>query len=280
MSGTLGRALPNASAFLRAGCAALALATALGLAGVASAAGERETLLADALAAYREAQEAPAGSARLAAFARAERLLAAVAERGPASADLFANVGTAALQAEHLGAAVLAYRRALALDPDHRRAQQNLLHTRTLLPGWVPRPEGGGMFDTFLGWSRALSQTERRGAAALAFFAGAALAGAAIGGAGAALRFFAAVPLALWLLLVMASTISGGDRREAVLLVDDTVARAADSTNAPARFAEPLPAGTEVHIAEERGAFRRVLLADGRDAWVAAASVAPIAGGG
>jgi tetratricopeptide (TPR) repeat protein len=224
------------------------------------------------LAAYRSAQETSAAADRPAAFARAERLFAAAAAEGPASAELWTNVGTAALQAEHLGTAILAYRRALSLDPDHRHAQQNLGHARTLLPSWVPRPEGGGFLDSFLAWQHAMSAGERSGAAALAFFVAAAMLGGSLAGGSNALRLFAFVPFVAWALLT-ASSVAAASERGGVIANAEVVARAADSRNAPARFAEALPAGTEVTIAETRGEWARIVLADGRDAWVTAAAV-------
>jgi tetratricopeptide (TPR) repeat protein len=234
----------------------------------------KASTLEQALAAYREAQATSAQADRPAAFARAERLFSAAAADG-ASADLWTNVGTAALQAQHLGTAILAYRRALALDPDHRHAQQNLVHARTLLPAWVPRPENGGFLDSLLAWQHAMSPAERRGAAALAFLAGAAMLGAALAGGSTALRVFSIVPWIAWALL-LASGVADAGAKSGVIAGADAVARAADSRNAPARFAEALPAGTEVTIAETRAEWSRIVLADGRDAWVATASVAVV----
>ncbi|MFN2424992.1 MAG: hypothetical protein ABR587_00945 [Candidatus Binatia bacterium] len=238
-----------------------------------------ESTLEHALAAYRDAQETTAAADRPAAFARAERLFSAAAsEDGTASARLWINVGTAALQAEHLGTAILAYRRALALDPDNRHAQQNLTHARTLLPTWVPRPEERGFLDSFLAWQHALSDGERRGAGAVVFFLGAAMFGGAFATGSGALRLFAFVPMVAWAML-MASGIAAASDRDGVIAAAETIARAADSRNAPARFAEALPAGTEVTIAEVRGDWTRVVLADGRDAWVNSAAVEMVAGG-
>jgi tetratricopeptide (TPR) repeat protein len=236
------------------------------------AASSATSTLDQALAAYRSAQETSVAADRPAAFARAERLFSAAAAEGPASAELWTNIGTSALQADHLGTAVLAYRRALALDPDNRHAQQNLAHARTLLPSWVPRHEGGGFLDGFLAWQHAMSAGERRGAGALAFFVALAMLGAAFATGSGALRLFAFVPMVAWGLL-LASGVAGASERGGVIASAETIARAADSRNAPARFAEALPAGTEVTIAEVRGEWARVVLADGRDAWVNAAAV-------
>jgi tetratricopeptide (TPR) repeat protein len=241
---------------------------------IVSGTASKGSTLEQALAAYGEAQATGAAADRPAAFARAERLFAAAAA-DTASADLWTNVGTAALQAEHLGTAILAYRRALALDPDHRHAQQNLVHARTLLPAWVPRPESGGFLDSLVAWQHAMAPAERRGAAALAFFAGAAMLGAALAGGSTALRVFAVVPMIAWGLLLVSGVAGAGDKG-GVIAAAETLARAADSRNAPARFAEALPAGTEVAIAQVRGDWTRIVLADGRDAWVASSAVEPV----
>ncbi|HEY2775852.1 MAG TPA: SH3 domain-containing protein [Candidatus Binatia bacterium] len=231
--------------------------------------------LEQALAAYAAAQDTASAADRPAAFARAERLFAAAAQQGGAGADLWTDLGTSALQAEHLGTAILAYRRALAIDPDDHHAQQDLLHTRTLLPAWVPKPETGGFLDSILAWQHSMSAAERRGAAALAFAVAAVMLGAALATASSALRILAVFPFLVWGLLI-GSVAFVRQERAAVLTAPDTVARAADSRNAPARFAEPLPAGTEVTVAETRGAWARVILADGRDAWVASSATEPV----
>jgi len=228
--------------------------------------------LEQALEAYRSAQETSVVADRAAAFARAERLFAAAAREGDAGPQLWTNLGTSALQAENLGAAVLAYRRALALDPDQRQAAQNLVHARTLLPSWVPRPESGGFLDSFLAWQHAMSAAERHGTGAIVFLITAAMLGTAFATGSGILRGFAIFPLLLWAVLIVSEGLAGVDG-SGVLTAPDTIARAADSRNAPARFAEPLPAGTEVVISEIRGQWARIVLANGRDAWVSAAAV-------
>jgi tetratricopeptide (TPR) repeat protein len=261
-----GSRLVSVASFALLVCAALSLSPAH------AATAAKASTLAQALEAYRAAQDTASAADRPAAFARAERLFSSAAAEHPGSAELWTNVGTSALQAEHLGTAILAYRRALSLDPDHRRAQQNLTHARTLLPRWVPRPEGRGFLDSFLAWQQSMSEAERRGAAAFAFFVAAAMIGAAFATGSTPLRVFAFVPLIAWAGLLASSTLAA-PAHGGVIAGAETVARAADSRNAPARFAEPLPAGTEVTIAEKRGDWARVVLADGRDAWVSAAAV-------
>ena len=66
-------------------------------------------------------------------------------------------------------------------------------------------------------------------------------------------------------------------RHEAVVVVDEALARAADSINAPRRFAEPLPAGSEVQILEDRGGWLQIELYNGRNAWLTASALERIA---
>ncbi|RMF21130.1 MAG: hypothetical protein D6760_10105 [Deltaproteobacteria bacterium] len=228
-----------------------------------------------AIEAYRAAQQTTDRDLRLQMFEKSARLFVAAAERGPASAELWANAGTAALQAERLGEAVLYLRRALAIDPNLRRARQNLDHARGLLPGWVPLPRDHRVLDDFLG--ARLTREERRGFASLAFLLGALLAAAGIARRNGLARSMALLPLAVWALLLGSSLIASPETaaREAVVMVE-VPARAADSFNAPLRFADPVPAGTEVTVETERARWARVLFADGQDAWLPRSAIAPI----
>lgn len=270
------------SALLAPAVRRAAIAGALGLilaVGAVPRAGRAEPgAIDDAMSAavetYRAALEVPERDRRLAAFIEAELLFRrALAVTGEGNADLWANLGSASLQAERLGAAVHAYRSALRLDPDHRRAHTNLLHARRLLPSWVPQPEEGGALDTFLFWHRRLSVGERSALAAACALVAAALLAAGIARRRPWLRNLALLPLVGWGALLATIPDLDHPSAEAVVVVPDTIGRAADSPSAPSKFAEALPAGTEVRILEQRDAWRRIALADGRDAWVPAPAV-------
>ena len=243
-------------------------------------------LLEQAAAAYRAALDAADRNTRLAEFRRAEMLFARLAgedqqERpeGIRNADLYVNLGNAALGAERLGPAILAYRRALALDSDHHRARQNLDHARTLLPEWVPRPEEGGLLDTFFSWSRRLSLHGLKTLAAGAFLVAAALLASSIRWRQPVLRSLALIPLAAWLVFlgVLAFRWSAEDERVAVVVLPEVVARSADSAGAPPRLPQPLPGGAELRVVATREGWARVRLYDGRDAWVPQSAIGLIA---
>ena len=224
-----------------------------------------------ALASYRSGLDTVERGVRLEVFRQAERLFSRIAEGDAANPELFTNLGNAALQAEHLGSAVLAYRRALAIDPSHPRAVQNLEYARTLLPEWVPKPATGGLLDSFFFWHRTLARSDRAIGAAFAFVVVGLLVAGAIRFRQPALRNAAAVPALVWLVLITSVVVdfSAGALEEAVVTADETVARAADSALAASTLPAPLPGGVEVRILERRSPWLRVRLANGRDAWVA-----------
>lgn len=240
--------------------------------------GALEESLDEAVVTYTRALNTEGRDPRLEEFRRSQRLFASVAERGVETAALYTNLGNAALQAEDLGTAMLAYRRALRLDADHPRAAQNLDHARSLLPPWVPRPEPAGVLDSFFFWHRSVPAPVRELLAASCFAAAALLLAAAIRLRQSALRNAAILPGLAWI-VVLGSVLAdpgGSDVDDAVVTVSEVVARAADSSLAPSAFPQPLPGGVELRILEERAPWLRVRLANGRDAWLTRSSVTRI----
>jgi hypothetical protein len=226
--------------------------------------------LAQAIDVYEKAQAATDRDSRNREFARAAVLFEQTARATTATADLWANAGNAWLQSQSIGRAVLAYRRALAADPRHPRAQQNLTHARSLLPAWVPRRRSAGVFDTFFFWHRTLSRSDRAAIAAVAFLLTCICVGVALGWRKSSLRGMAVIPALLWIAAAGSLLLEtdGGSGRPAVIVVDDTVARASDSINATRRFSAALPAGTEIVVLEERPLFSHIRLANDRDGWI------------
>jgi tetratricopeptide (TPR) repeat protein len=254
------------------------------MAGSAMAATSGE-ILEQAIQQYRQALDCADRDERLQRFQQAELLFARLvegdstdAEDGVRNADLFVNLGNAALAGERLGVAITAYRHALEIDPDHAQARQNLAHARTLLPDWVPRPNRGGLFDTFFAFATQLSRSERQLAAAISFLLATLLIAAGIRWQRPALRNLALLPLVVWLGLVTSLAIEArsGTTGDAVVTVDEVVARSADSVHATPRFGQPLPGGTEVQVLERRDDWWQIQLADGRDAWLPRSGVTEI----
>jgi tetratricopeptide (TPR) repeat protein len=232
-----------------------------------------------AISAYREAMESTQRDERLERFRRAERLFAAAIEQSGGSGELYANLGNASLQAERLGPAVLAYRRALLIDPSLERARQNLLHARGLLPDWVPSPPEAGLLDSFFGWHNQVSRSDKLDLAALAFAVAILSLAASLAFGFVSARYITGLASAVWFALLASIALdpSRAAGNEAVVVARDVLARAADSVNAPSRFGEPLPSGTELRVLDDRGGWLQIELHNGRNAWVVSSAVERIA---
>jgi len=264
--------------------ASLLVAALFGAASIpAQASGsDRRERLERALDDYANAQAESDRDARRAGFSRSEQGFAALIEEGGATPALLTNLGNAALQAGHVGQAVLAYQRALRLDPSapsSRTARQNLAHLRSLLPGWVPRPSEDEGADTLFIYRR-IPESIRSLAAAGCFALAALLLAVSIRRREGPWRGLAIGASIVWLGLLASVVLDdpSGEGEAAVLTADETPARSSDSAMAPLAFPEPLPPGVEVERLEVRGDFARIRLANGRDVWVRSSNVTPVEG--
>ena len=138
------------------------------------------------------------------------------------------------------------------------------------MPDWVPTPTSGGLVDTFFFWHNTLARSTRATVATLSF------AGLCLFLAGSLLlrlpllRYPAFLLGLIWLALI-ASVLADPSRSahlEAVVVVPEAQARAADSINAPLRFGQSLPEGAEVRVLEDRGGWLHIELQNGRDGWI------------
>lgn len=226
------------------------------------------------IASLEEARQVYAGAlaetdrdARTRGFARAEAMFRALADGCPDCPALATDWGNAALGAQDLGRATLAYRRALALDPGHDQAERNLAWVRERAPDWLPRPTRESAADSLFFWHHALSLSARHVIAAVAF-AAAVLLLAPWGWRPRLRQALAVVPAVVWLAMMLSVITASDPGADAVVVADATVLRTADSTGAPPTLPNPLPAGAEIVIREERGAWTRVALADGTTGWL------------
>jgi hypothetical protein len=164
---------------------------------------------------------------------------------------------------------VLAYRRALDLDPGLERARLNLAWVRAQQPSWAPARDDGGAIDTLLFWHRRMTTPQKHILAAIAYAALILLLIPIGARARPALRrrlslIPAVMALAMWGSLAGERDTSG----DAVVISDGVVLRAADNPGAPAVLAEPVPAGAEAIIIEERESWDRLALASGTTGWL------------
>lgn len=240
---------------------------------------DREARLQQALDSYAQALTESGRDERLAGFSRAEQGFASLTADGVVSAALWTNLGNAALQAQHPGLAVLAYHRALRLEPDATAARQNLAHLRARLPSWVPRPDSSDGAQA-LRFYRQIGAETRSLVSAICFVSMSLCIVLAVRRREGAWRGLAFLTGLGWLIGVASLVYDGAVREDnlAVLIADEVLARSADSFLAPLALPDPLPAGVEVDLLEERAEWTRVRLANGRDVWVRSSSVDRVAG--
>jgi len=236
------------------------------------------TEIEQGLAEYAAAMESSDRNLRLQLFSRAELLFRQavenqIAQSGAASTELLVNLGNAALQAEHIGPAILAYRRALWQQPRHSRAVQNLQFARGLLPDSLRAEQGSQWVDTLFFWKPLLSKLQLRLLAAASFWTAAVLLTVSIMLGLPWLRILALSLSLIWIVLLVSEWSEPLDpTMEAVVVADEAYLRAADSENSPLRLAEPLPDGTEVRILERRERWIEVEVC-GRTGWLNASHV-------
>ncbi len=208
-------------------------------------------------------------------FADAERSLREAAAMRP-TPELLADWGNAALGAGDSGRATLAFRRALAAQPNHERAAKNLAWLRDRASAWLPRPTSGGALDSLLFWRDLVSVAQRYWIAAGAFALAVLLLTPWSTRRVRLLRRLSVVPIAVWAVAVGSALLSQSAPPEGVVVIDGAPLRSADSTGARLAFAHLLPAGAEVTILETRDGWLRIALADGTRGWIMANSVAPV----
>ena len=224
---------------------------------------------------YSQALEEQDPVRRARYFADAERSLREAAARRP-TPELLSDWGNAALGAGDSGRATLAFRRALALQPNHDRAAKNLAWLRDRAPAWLPRPTSGGALDSLLFWRDLFSVAQRYWIAAGAFALAVLLLTPWPTRRKRALRRMSVAPIAVWAVAAGSALLSQGAPPEGVVVIDGAPLRSADSTGARLAFAHPLPAGAEATILETRDGWLRVVLADGTRGWIMANSIAPV----
>ncbi|WP_428096265.1 BatD family protein [Candidatus Rariloculus sp.] len=252
----------------------IALAFIIGAAAFAQSA---QTELDSSLALARDIYQTALGEddrvRRTRLFAEAEQQLRGIAARRENAPEVLTDWGNAALGAQDLGRAVLAYRRALNVSPTHERARNNLAWLRDRAPVWFPRPVERGALDSLFFWHHSLAAAERHLIGAFAFAFGVLLLAPWSARRARVLRRAAVPLLIVWIGATGSAILAAGDSRDAVVLSDGTVLRSADSLGAPPTLGNPLPAGAELSILETREAWTRIALTDGTRGWVASSTI-------
>jgi len=252
--------------------AAVLLAVSLGVPAIARAA---EVSFDDARQAYQTAMKSQQRDVRRRGFARAEQMYRELVKRHPDRPELLADWGNAALGANELGIAALAYKRALRLDPDLSRAKANMAWIRNRAE--TKTPEAKSAIDTLFFWHRSLTVPQRHLGAAIAF-AIAMLLLTPWGWRTVLLRRLAVLPLVICAAMLVSVAMEPDRSNEAVVVRDAVTIRAADNPGAPA-VAAPLPAGAEATIVKTSTGWTKIKLADGTAGWVQTSTIKRVGDG-
>ena len=184
------------------------------------------------------------------------------------------NLGNAALQAERLGPAIAAYRRALALAPQHAPARQNLDYARSLLPDWARHEETSRLIDSLFFWRAMIPRGQLLVLGACCFLAAALLFAAGYARRQPLLRNLATVPLLVWAVLSLSMLVGRDEAMDRnVVVVTETTVYTADSENSAPRLAKSLPSGAELSLLKQREQWSEIRLPDGRTGWVLTSAI-------
>ena len=197
-------------------------------------------------------------------------------EGGVQNGKLYYNIGNAYFRMNDLGRAILNYRKAQQLIPNDPNLRQNLDFARLRRVDKLDVKAEEKVMRTLFFWHYDVPSRIRSvifGVGFTAFWAA------------AAVLLFVRRPFLSWVqgigaviailmlgsLLVESSTLKNA--AAGVILAKEVVARKGDSTTYEASFKEPLHAGTEFTVVEDRGDWVQVELTDARRCWLPAKSI-------
>jgi hypothetical protein len=234
------------------------------------------TTVTQATEAFRSAAATEGVAARAEAFRRAAEQFETVTARGHANGSLEYNTANAWLLAGDLGRAVLHYRRGLVLRPGDPEIEANLATARARRLDQIDDASGRALVETLFFWHHGLDRPTKRTVAAALWLLGFALLAAVFllppGDRRIRFRRLAALTcLALAAALYVSLAVERADaaaRDDAVLVADEMPLRTGDGFGYPARYENPIHAGAELIVLEDRGGWVRVELADGKSGWL------------
>ncbi len=250
-----------------------------GVAGAALDPASRQEIFAEANSLFRQANEQSATDPDAAretyakAILRFERL---IREGGIENGKLYYNIGNAHFRARDIGRAIVNYRRAYDLMPHDANLVQNLEFARSRRVDRIEVPAKRKVAETLFFWHYDLPPAVKANlfgwAVLLAW------------GAATALLFRrenwlpwltggSAAVAVLMLISLNLDAQAAANIREGVIVAGDVVARKGDSDTYEPSFKEPLHAGTEFRILEERAGWIHAELGDGRSCWLPAKAV-------
>ena len=192
-------------------------------------------------------------------------------EGGIENGRLFYNIGNTYFRLGDIGRAILNYRKAMRFIPNDINLQQNLNYARSRGIDKIDSKPQIQVIQTLFFWHYDLNGQTRLWLFAACFGCLWLFAGVYLLWRRAWLRHCAAGCAILSLLLASslgAEAYQQSTSRSGVILEKETVGRKGDSTTFEPTFKDPLHAGVEFNLIEERKGWFHIELADGRRCWI------------
>lgn len=240
---------------------------------------EMETLAAEATEAFQQGNRLVKSdpAAAQAEYEKATlRLEHIIRDGGIENGKLYYNLGNVWYQRGDIGRSILNYLRAEQYIPNNVNLQQNLAFVRQQRKDVFEQTERRKILNTLFFWHYDLSSGFRLRLFAIAFILFWGLAAARLRWKHGAIATPLAVTGALAFALFVSLTLEAHHHRShpaGVVLAEEAVARKGDGETYQPSFAEPLHAGTEFTVLEDRGAWLHVALPDERTCWLPKADV-------
>jgi hypothetical protein len=232
------------------------------------------TLLNEANTAFQEANAAANDSARAKAlYEKAVLLYETIIDQGRIdNAKLYYNLANTYLLNEDIGRAILNYRRARSLDGSDVDIQKNLAFARSQRIDKVSVQTERRVLETLFFWHYDFSPRTRF-FLTCAFFATLCVTLTVIVWFGRSPAATTVAVLSGVLLLSMLASVVVETRHRArttygVITAPEVLARQGDGPNYALSFKDPLHAGTEFELLEQRPGWLHIELTDGSNAWI------------
>ncbi len=205
------------------------------------------------------------------------RLEQIIREGGVENGKLYYNLGNVWFQRGDVGRAILNYLRAEQYMPNNVNLQQNLAYVRQQRKDSFKQTEKRKVLNTLFFWHYDIPSGIRLRVFTCAFLAFWGLAAARLFSKRGALTGALAATGLLAALLFVSLTVEARTHRmhpSGVVVAEESVGRKGDGETYQPSFGEPLHAGTEFTVLEDRGDWVQVTLPDERNCWLARRDVA------
>jgi hypothetical protein len=206
-------------------------------------------------------------------YAKAILLYEKIVDQGGVhNAKLYYNLANAYFLTNDLGRAILNYRRAERLDRSDVSIRNNLAFARSQRIDKVVVKAEKRMLETLFFWHYDFSLRTKFFLTCL-FFGALCLTATAMvwlgrGPATTTIAVLSGILLVCFLTSVAVETHRRGSTTYGVVTASEIVARQGDGPNYAPSFQDPLHAGTEFELVEQRPGWFHIELSDGSDAWI------------